>query len=375
MTRMRTHMLAVTALGLAWIMGFSGCESNPAAPGLATKGDPYPYMSSIVISGPRAYVACQRLDNFKPADTSCIAVVVTTSNEVTKAIKLRMKNPSALAISGSRLYVSSTGSWTDPLDGAIEWIDLGTDTYGGITALESAFNGEIGYGLVVMDGTTGYVSVSQNTTDFSRFWTAMVRFNPTTDSVGGAVKGVDDVFGGAVACGSYLYVGDRSNTRPGIVAIDPATDSVVGRRYDVGPAPSSIAAMDSSYIVATTTPADYSSGNCGYVSLADSTAHADLVPIHSDAVVKTYKGSVYVLERNPKNNIIRFDGINISSSAVVYQRNLGSNTNIQDIAFVSDTKAYVTQLQSKDLLIIDPQTGAITGTVDLSAYNAYKSIP
>jgi hypothetical protein len=43
--------------------------------------------------------------------------------------------------------------------------------------------------------------------------------------------------------GAYVYVGDRSNSTPGIVIIDPKTDTKVGTTKNVGLPPNSLALL------------------------------------------------------------------------------------------------------------------------------------
>ena len=49
------------------------------------------------------------------------------------------------------------------------------------------------------------------------------------------------------------------------------------------------------------------------------------------------------------------------------QFSVGNGSNPQDIAFISDSKAYVTRYDSNELWIVNPTTGVHTGTVDLSS--------
>jgi hypothetical protein len=125
----------------------------------------------------------------------------------------------------------------------------------------------------------------------------------------------------------------------------------------------------SGFIVAATAAMDYSSGNVGMVAVGTNETRKDLLSIHGDNIVRTYNGDIYILERFLKDNLIKIAGAEINPGNVVYDKNLGSGTNIQDIAFISTTKAYVTQLQSIYLLEINPATGAITDSVNLSGFN------
>jgi hypothetical protein len=116
----------------------------------------------------------------------------------------------------------------------------------------------------------------------------------------------------------------------------------------------------------------YSEGNMGSYDISDSTSHQNLLSIFNDNDIRTYNGFIYVLERLGKDDIIKISGSVIADSKVAYDRNIGAAVNIQDIAFINSTKAYVTQYQSAQVVVFDPSTGAKTGaSIDLSAFDAY----
>jgi hypothetical protein len=129
-------------------------------------------------------------------------------------------------------------------------------------------------------------------------------------------------------------------------------------------------------VVAVSISADYAEGNMGSYCIADSSVHKNLLAIHSDNDIRVFEGSIYVLERYGKDNLIKITGPVIADTTVVYQKNIGASVNIQDIAFVSSTKAYVTQYASSHIVIVDPATGSMTGkTIDLSKFNTYAGTP
>ena len=210
----------------------------------------WPFMSSALVLGDNLYVACQRMRSvttdwgisFEPADTSLIVVISTATDAVVETIALEKKNPYGMDVAAGKLYVSSTGSWADPTDGGVERIDPATNTNEGVVAEESTFGGNIST-IVMVNENKGYVAVGKNSADFSEFWTELVEFDPSAGTVGEAVDGVDDAFGGAVYNGRYLYVGDRNTAAPGVVVIDPADNSTVAGPLDVGIAPSSLSVL------------------------------------------------------------------------------------------------------------------------------------
>jgi hypothetical protein len=125
-------------------------------------------------------------------------------------------------------------------------------------------------------------------------------------------------------------------------------------------------------IIAVTISYTYGAGNVGLYNISDSTGFPNLLQNWTDNDVRTYNDAIFILERYGKDNIIRIDGSIISPSTVVYEKNIGQSVNIQDIACISSTKAYVTQLASSKVAIIDPSTGIKSNkTIDLSPFNTY----
>lgn len=124
-------------------------------------------------------------------------------------------------------------------------------------------------------------------------------------------------------------------------------------------------------VVATTTAADYSSGNVGTLKLEDNSVQQNLLAVHSDTYIRTYHGATYIVERLGKDNIIKITGRDVAPAKVDYQTNIGHSVNLQDIAFANDNKAYITQMHSNNLVIFNPATGTKTGTIDLSRFNTF----
>ncbi len=207
--------------------------------------DVVPYMSREVYANGKVYIACQRLKApaggyIQAADTSKIVVVNATTDSVEKAIDLIYKNPQELSICNGKLYVGSAGIW-GVNDAGIEAIDLSTDTDIGSIVGESAFSGDIASIIVVSD-TEGYAVIST-----PAFTTEVHSFNPETKTAGQTLAGIDAPCSGHLAFdGIYVYVGDRSNSTPGIVVIDPKTNEKVGTTKNVGLPPNSLARIQAS---------------------------------------------------------------------------------------------------------------------------------
>jgi DNA-binding beta-propeller fold protein YncE len=96
-------------------------------------------------------------------------------------------------------------------------------------------------------------------------------------------------------------------------------------------------------------------------------------PIHSDAVVRTAGGHVYVINRFFADNVQVLDPAR--GFRTVLQCSTGPGSNPHDIALVDAHKAYVTRYGERALWIVDPSApfscrGFRRGAIDLSAFAA-----
>jgi hypothetical protein len=99
---------------------------------------------------------------------------------------------------------------------------------------------------------------------------------------------------------------------------------------------------------------------------------------HSDAVVRSYGGLIYVVNRLGGDNIQVVDPLD--GFAVVGQFSTGQGTNPQDLIAVSAAKAYVSLYQPEDnrsddltvddVIVFNPQTGAVLKPIDLTPFTA-----
>ncbi len=117
---------------------------------------------------------------------------------------------------------------------------------------------------------------------------------------------------------------------------------------------------------------DFSTGSFSSVDAATKATSCDVASVHSDARVRWYAGRVYVVNRFGADNIEVLDG---ATFGLVKQFSVGNGSNPCDIAFASPTRAYVTRYESTDLWIVDPTTGAHTGTVSLAGLADADGIP
>lgn len=119
--------------------------------------------------------------------------------------------------------------------------------------------------------------------------------------------------------------------------------------------------------MAVVTTTDFSTGALSTVRL-DMT-HAvtkNVASIHSDAVVRVYEGLVYVVNRFGADNIQVLDPAR--GFALVKQFSVGNGADPHDIVVVAANKAYVTRYNETGVWVVDPTTGAHTGTIDFSPF-------
>lgn len=95
--------------------------------------------------------------------------------------------------------------------------------------------------------------------------------------------------------------------------------------------------------------------------------------IGSDAVPRFWGGLLYVVNRQGGDNIQVLDPA--GNFQTVIQFTTGPGSNPQDIALASSTKAYVSRYESADVWIVNPQTGAHTGTISLAGFADADGIP
>ncbi|MEJ2721389.1 MAG: T9SS type A sorting domain-containing protein [bacterium] len=131
-----------------------------------------------------------------------------------------------------------------------------------------------------------------------------------------------------------------------------------------------VGASDFAFVTTT----DYTTGSSSVIRPgATYTVEKNVAAVHSDAVARYYNGRVFVVNREGADNIQILDPANGFST--VRQFTVGTSSNPHDIAVVGTTKAYVTRYDETALWIVDPSTGAHTGSIDLSALADADGIP
>ncbi len=121
---------------------------------------------------------------------------------------------------------------------------------------------------------------------------------------------------------------------------------------------------------------DYQTGSYSLLEIEDGNVWIlnSPVPVHPDAVVRFYNGYAYIVQRYGSDSIMVIDVKNRNFSSPVTEFSVGAGTNPQDIAF-SGNKAYVSRLQAKSLLVIEPLTGKKIREIDLKKYSDEDGFP
>ena len=110
---------------------------------------------------------------------------------------------------------------------------------------------------------------------------------------------------------------------------------------------------------------DYTTGTLSAHDVAPRVAHCDVAGVNNDASMRWYGGKLYVVNRYGGDNVQVIDP---ATNATTLQFSVGNGANPHDIAFASPTKAYVTRFDATDLWIVNPVTGAHTGTISLARF-------
>lgn len=113
---------------------------------------------------------------------------------------------------------------------------------------------------------------------------------------------------------------------------------------------------------------DFATSVYGWIALRDLSAFHELGPAEGDATVVKTGSRFFIIERTLGAITLLAEDLSIERNFSVADEG-GPAPNPHDIALVSDTKAYVTRYGQGTIAIVDPSTGALTGTIDLSAHD------
>ena len=127
------------------------------------------------------------------------------------------------------------------------------------------------------------------------------------------------------------------------------------------------------YLLASTT--DFSTGSTTSLDPGTKAATLNVEAIHSDAVLRAsgVDGLVYAVGRAGGDHIQVLDPCD--NFDTIDQFSTGNGSNPHDIVFYSTTKAYVARYDMTSVLIMNPQTGANLGTINLASFADADGLP
>lgn len=136
-------------------------------------------------------------------------------------------------------------------------------------------------------------------------------------------------------------------------------------------APHAIPPPGSALVVTT----DYETGAYAAIDPSSYVAVSNIDIIHKDAICRAdpTTGHVFIVSRLGADAIDIVDIYGTWDIATEYS--VGAGTNPQDIAVVSASRAYVARYAESSLLVLNPFTGAQSGSVDLAAYADADGLP
>jgi hypothetical protein len=117
---------------------------------------------------------------------------------------------------------------------------------------------------------------------------------------------------------------------------------------------------------------DYNTGSLSSADVQPRAMHCDIASVSTDAGLRYYGDRLYVLNRFGSDNVQEIDP---ATGATLKEFSVGAGSNPHDIAFASDTKAYVTRYETTKLWVVNPVSGAKTGEIDLGPLADSDGIP
>jgi DNA-binding beta-propeller fold protein YncE len=122
------------------------------------------------------------------------------------------------------------------------------------------------------------------------------------------------------------------------------------------------------------TTTDYQTGSASIVT-GDTLLHAtiNVANVHSDALVRSYNGLVYVLNRQGADNVQVIDPLD--GFRTRKQFTVGSGSDPEDIVFQNVNRAFVSRYNEDQMWIVNPSTGQRSGLIDFSWVADADNIP
>lgn len=112
---------------------------------------------------------------------------------------------------------------------------------------------------------------------------------------------------------------------------------------------------------------DYSTGEIAQVDL-DSTALKNSIVLYQDSRVYSDGENLWVLEALGADNLVKLPIDYTSSEDIIFQKSLADNSNPVDIAFSSESRAWVSLENTNSIIQINTEDGEQVSEYDLSQY-------
>lgn len=114
------------------------------------------------------------------------------------------------------------------------------------------------------------------------------------------------------------------------------------------------------------TTTDFQTGSSSIVTADDSvlTAIKDVASVHSDALVRSFGGYIYILNRQGADNVQVIDPLN--GFRTRKQFSVGNGADPEDIVFQNSSRAFVSRYNEDQMWIVNPNIGQRTGLIDFS---------
>jgi hypothetical protein len=299
-TTLAVRWHSILAFSIAIALTFFACSNgNDETPNSETRFGAN--ASSIKASGDTLFVILQRLENFSATKTGLLTRIKASTKTAIDTIPLKLYNPSSSILSNGKLYVSSQkyneDFSVDLEKSGVEVVDLATGASEVLATGTELGGGANGIALDEASQTL-YVSV------YVAFGDAPVKpVNLANKSVGGALPGITDSFGGLVFdnTSKKLFVGDRDFISSGVKVYDPATE-LTTTINDVAKAlpPYSLAIMsgsESNLLLNFTS--DYETGELRWMALNSTNFSDGAIDFWQDSKISTGGGSIFVLSNYP----------------------------------------------------------------------------
>jgi hypothetical protein len=133
-----------------------------------------------------------------------------------------------------------------------------------------------------------------------------------------------------------------------------------------------VLADDCDFILTSTT--DFATGSTTSLNPDSKAATINVEAVGSDAVLRMgIDGLIYVVNRAGGDNIQVLDPCD--GFDTVRQFSTGNGSNPHDIVFTTTDKAYVSRYDMTSVLIVNPQTGASLGSINLASFADADGLP